>query len=353
VKPVRALLPLSWVYGAVAGARNILFDRGLLAVEDAGVPVISVGNLTAGGTGKTPLVEYVVRRLLERGRKPGVVSRGYGRAGRGTVVVADGGVLRVAAAEAGDEPLQIARKFPGAAVVVGERRADAARVAVRACGADVVVMDDGFQHRGLGRDFDLVAVDARTDLRHEPMLPAGLRREPLSGLRRADLVVLTRAEDSGVRGRATAVLRPLFGGPAAAAGTRLTGFRTLDGGTALDSRALAGLPVLLFCGIGSAAAFSRTVAHAGARVVKAIEFPDHHRFGPDDLRRVIAGGREAGARWVVTTEKDACRLAGLPAATVEVLAGAAVLHTVVETEFYAGEELVLGWLDAALAQRRP
>jgi len=192
------LLPLSWLYGLVVRLRNRLFDSRVLKSAAADVPVISVGNLTAGGTGKTPLVEYIAGHFLTQGRKVGIVSRGYGRASRGVVVVSDGSSLRADARAGGDEPVQMARKYPAAAVVVGEKRVEAARCAIE-LGAEVLLLDDAFQHRYLRRDVDILVLDSRKDIREEPLLPSGLRREPLSSLRRADLVVMSRIASRSVR----------------------------------------------------------------------------------------------------------------------------------------------------------
>jgi len=155
------------------------------------VPVVSVGNITTGGTGKTPVVEWIVRHFLNQNLKVAVVSRGYRRTSRGTVVVSDGRSVLAAPDIGGDEAFQIARKFPAAIVVVDERRIRGARVALTNFGAKVVVLDDGFQHRSLHRTLDIVMVDAVPGLRRIRMLPAGLRREPVASLKRATIVVLS------------------------------------------------------------------------------------------------------------------------------------------------------------------
>lgn len=348
MKPLPFLRPLSPLYGAAVAARNFLFDAGVLRVRDAGVPVVSVGNLTAGGTGKTPLVEYLVRGFLARGRRPAVVSRGYGRSGRGTVVVGDGTGVRADSAAAGDEPVQIARRFPTAVVVVAGRRAEAAEVAVQHLGADVVVMDDGFQHRWLARDLDLLAVDATLDLRREPLLPAGLRREPLSALRRADLVVLTRAGEPALRERARAMLGGICSAPVLASATRLAGFRDAEG-LSLPPDTLRGVPVALFSGIGRPGVFTETMVEAGARVVASLEFRDHHPYTEADLRRVLDAARAAGADRILTTEKDARRLEGLPAGVRAAASRAGILHARVEAVFLEGEEHLERRLDRLLA----
>ena len=194
------LLPFSWLYAMVMVCRNLAYDRGVFVVRGPGVPVISVGNLTAGGTGKTPLTEYIVGYLRNKHVRVAVVSRGYRRKSRGVVVVSDGKSVLVDATWGGDEPVQIAAKFPGVPVVVGERRVEAARIAVHALGAEVIVLDDGFQHRGIKRDLDILVMDARKDITSERLIPAGMRREPLNAIRRAGIVAFSRAEDRVVWG---------------------------------------------------------------------------------------------------------------------------------------------------------
>ena len=216
------LLPLSWLYGLVMSARNMVFDAGLLRVRSAGVPVIAVGNMTAGGTGKTPLVEWLVGELQAQGVRPAVVSRGYGRASRGVVAVSDGVRLLATALEAGDEAVQVATKFPAVPVVVGERRVDAARAAVERFSADVLVLDDAFQHRYLRRDLDIVILDARVDVTRERMLPAGRRREPLRGLGRAGLLAFSKLAE----GQADVPWRP---GLDAWSAAPAVSFRTVPG----------------------------------------------------------------------------------------------------------------------------
>ncbi len=190
------LLPFSWLYGLAVTVRNLAYDKGWFRQETAGVPVVSVGNITAGGTGKTPLVEYLVRHLVASGKHPAILSRGYRRRSRGVVVVSDGKSMRSDAAMGGDEPVQMARKLATVPVVVAERRIAAARVAVRDFHADVLVLDDGFQHRSLKRDLNILIMDSRRDLVREPLLPVGLRREPLAAVRRANLVVLSKVDPS-------------------------------------------------------------------------------------------------------------------------------------------------------------
>ncbi|HEU4402317.1 MAG TPA: tetraacyldisaccharide 4'-kinase, partial [Candidatus Polarisedimenticolia bacterium] len=185
------LAPPALLYRAAVRARNALYDSGRLRVHRLPCAVVSIGNLTAGGTGKTPLTSFVAGLLRDSGYRVGVASRGYRRHGtRAPLLVADGRALLVDAAHAGDEPYLIARDNPGVAVAVGADRAAAARLLLAAHNPEVIVLDDGFQHRRLGRDLDLLLLDGPDPWGNGKMLPLGPLREPLSGLARAGAIVL-------------------------------------------------------------------------------------------------------------------------------------------------------------------
>jgi tetraacyldisaccharide 4'-kinase len=288
-----------------------LYDARILTAVRLDVPVVSIGNLTAGGTGKTPFTGEVVRRLQERGLRVGVVSRGYGRASRGTVVVADGEKVLAGPREGGDEPVMLARRHPGTVVVVAGRRGDAGRIAVETFGAQVIVMDDGFQHRALARDVNIVIIDGRMDIRRERLLPAGLRREWLSGLRRADLLAVAKIADEPAARAAAGRLCRWFKGPVAAFTlcTEEVAGVPARGGTLLQP----GTPVLAFSGIADHGGFLETARSAGLKLAAAERFDDHHRYTESDVLRLIGTARASGAAAFLTTEKDAVRLDGTPA----------------------------------------
>jgi tetraacyldisaccharide 4'-kinase len=296
------------VYGAIIAVRNVAFDTGIFRCRYVGVPVIAVGNMTAGGTGKTPVVELLVRLLRQRGLIPGVISRGYGRTGRGVVVVADRERVYADAETGGDEPVQIARKFPGVPVVVGERRVDAAVTAVRRCGVQIIVSDDGFQHRWLHRDCDLVVVDGAKDIAAEPMLPAGLRREPMRALLRAHVVALTGCRDGGEVAARGNAMRRWFSGPIISIERSFGALEEPHSGERVSVERLRGAACFAFSGIGNPSRFAADLVRAGARVVGERKFRDHHRFTHADLREIMASARDARADVLVTTEKDIMRM---------------------------------------------
>jgi tetraacyldisaccharide 4'-kinase len=276
------LNPLSVIYSGVVGVCNALYDRRWLRARSLQGWVISVGNLSTGGSGKTPFVILLGELLKARGMRFDVLSRGYGRKTRGVLLVDPGGLPR----EFGDEPLLIARRLQ-APVVVGEDRYEAGQFAELRFGPQIHLLDDGFQHRGLGRDFDIVLVtpdDARDGL-----LPGGRLREPLQSLQRADAVVLT----SG----AAAESFPLEG---------KTMWRARRGIVAqnVPSRPVA------FCGIARPQNFLLQLRTAGVDPVAEAFFRDHHAYTEKDVRELLQLGQRSEAGGFVTTEKDAVNLGG-------------------------------------------
>jgi tetraacyldisaccharide 4'-kinase len=280
------LNPLSAVYGGVVGARNALYNRRWLRSRALQGSVISVGNLSTGGSGKTPFVILLGELLKARGIRFDVLSRGYGRKTRGVLLVDHGGLPR----DFGDEPLLIARRLQ-APVVVGEDRYEAGRFAESRLGAQIHLLDDGFQHRGLARDFDIVLVtpdDARNHL-----LPAGRLREPLWSLQRADAIVLT----SG----ASPESFPLAG---------KTVWRVRRGIVTENlTQSVPPRPVI-FCGIARPQSFLLQLRAAGIDPIAEAFFRDHHAYTEKDIRDLLRLRQHSEAGGFVTTEKDAVNLGG-------------------------------------------
>lgn len=302
-----ALFPVAGLYDAVTFFRNKAFDIGILKTEKVPVPVIAVGNLTAGGTGKTPVVEYLVALLMRRGRRVAVLSRGYGRSTRGVVVVSDGERVLVTAGEGGDEAVQVARKFPGAVVIVAERRVKAARRAVGEFGAEVLLLDDAYQHRYLHRDCNILVIDASKDLRLELPLPAGRRREPLAGIRRADAIVWVGGGGATLSDLG-GLVRRWFDGPMVRAAVDVREIVHAGLGERRGPGALSTRRVLAFSGIGNPGRFAETVAGTGAELAGWVTFPDHHRYGREDIEGLLETFRTSHGDLLVTTEKDAIRM---------------------------------------------
>jgi tetraacyldisaccharide 4'-kinase len=290
---------LASLFGAGAALREAAYRRGMLPRARLAGPVISVGNLSVGGSGKTPVVARVAAILRDHGLPVAVLSRGYGGRFRGeALVVGDGSSVLASADEAGDEPVMLARALPGVVVAVGRRRDEVGRAVESRFGRRVHVLDDGFQHLRLARDLDLVCLDVH-DLADRP-LPAGRLRERPAALARADLVLLTRVEAAGAehlqsledrigRDRTFRVRR------------RVLGFRALDG-----SAAEAPARAFLVAGIARPERFHQD-ASALVPVAGSLFFRDHHRYRPDDVRTAEERARAEGATALVTTAKDAVR----------------------------------------------
>ncbi|MBV9927105.1 MAG: tetraacyldisaccharide 4'-kinase [Acidobacteria bacterium] len=309
-----ALAPLGMLYGAVTRARLRLYRSGLLKSERVGVPVVSVGNLTAGGTGKTPLVEWVARALRREGLKTCVLTRGYGRADESRRVLAsDGGRVLAGVEECGDEPRLLAERLLGVAAVVCDRdRVAAARWALEELGTEVFVLDDGFQHLRIARDLDIVTVDATAPWGGGHMLPRGRLREPASGLARAGCVVITRAElAEDLEGLRAEVAR-LSGGRAAvfASRVRTLGLKSLSEADVKLESVRAGA-VGVFCAVGNPAALFEHLRRGGFEVCYTRAFRDHHAYAQADADAVSREASARGARALLTTAKDAVKLRGL------------------------------------------
>ena len=300
---------LSLPYGAAVRARNRLFDLGVLRQDNVGCPVVSVGNLTAGGTGKTPMAIQVAGMLRDRGLRPAVLSRGYGGKSTASVlVVSDGRQTLAGADEAGDEPVLIARRLRGIPVLAGAKRTLSAAYARENFGADVLVLDDGFQHRWIRRDLDIVLLDSRKPLGNGFLLPRGPLREPPESLERAGVVVFTRSED--LPGPMDTGLSGLLSGRLMLR-TRIRPIALIGiDGAEFPLSFLAGKRVFAFAGIARPESFRQTLEDLGAVVAGFQALPDHHRFCAEDLRQIERACSETGAEILLTTEKDGVKLSG-------------------------------------------
>jgi tetraacyldisaccharide 4'-kinase len=315
--PVRILLwPFSIVYGLLARLRVMLYAKGVLRQQRLGAPVISVGNLTVGGTGKTPMVIRLAEYLLAEGKHVAILSRGY-KGDRNT----------------SDEiELMKARLAGRVAFGVGKNRfAEGQKLQAR--GVDVFILDDGFQHLQLARDLNILLMDASRPLGREPLLPAGTLREPISAMSRADILVFTRTET--VPGSSDAIDR-LHNYPVFSAATDLLGFRRLGGSAALLARDGIGTgPFYSFCGIGNPAAFLRDLENWHVPLAGSMAFRDHHSYVADDVVRIELAAEQAGAKALLTTEKDAQNLARVSFSRLQVYIAVIDLHITPEDGFRA------------------
>lgn len=308
--------PFAWLFGLAVWCRNQMYDRGWLPVARAAVPVISVGNLAAGGTGKTPFVEWAARFLRQHGARVGILSRGYGRGTAGYRLALGGATFDADPHSVGDEPAQLAGTFAGEAsggvpvvIAVDEDRVRGAGRLVQDHGVTVILLDDGFQHRRLARDLDIVLMTASETMDGDALLPAGNRREPASSLKRAGAVVITRcasAEDfETARRRVDGTAAPVCG-----VRTRVHALRRAAPPAACELHALRTERALLVSGIGDPGSFEVTVGQLGVSIVGHQRFGDHHVYGDRDIDRIEAEFRTTRASVVLTTHKDLVRFRG-------------------------------------------
>lgn len=297
--PRRLAIGASGVLEFVNAAARPLYRWGVARVHRAEVPVLSVGNIACGGTGKTPLVTALARFLIGRGARPAILTRGYRRERRQPLLVT--GQYPVSWREAGDEPALLARALPGVPIVVDRDRVRGAATAVREAGATHLLLDDGFQHWRLARDADIVVVDA-----HDPLADGAPRRERPAALRHATGVVINRADDRTQAAAVMAMLGP-WAPDAAMIATRVVASAVHRGGERAPAESLRGEKAVLMAGLGNPQAFVGSAGDLGVLVADMAIFPDHHRYRRSEVERVLASARAAGAI-VLTTGKDVVKL---------------------------------------------
>ncbi len=305
-------------YRGLLEVRERLYSWGVLRSRRLPCPVISIGNLTLGGSGKTPAAELAVRTLRELGVLPAVVSRGYGRRSAGVQVVADRRGLRADPQSAGDEPFLLARRLPGVPVVVGENRYEAGRHCLESFGVEALVLDDGFQHRTLEKDLEIVLVPGRSPWGNGRLFPRGPLREPVSALGRAHLVVVVGGDADGCALVEETVRRHNPRAPIVAADYEPLECWQVRETTPWAPDTLQGRRLLAFAGIARPEGFRQTLERLGVSLTGLVEFPDHHWYEPEDLAAIARRAEGAGAEGLVTTEKDYVRLSALALRTIPI-----------------------------------
>jgi len=303
------LSALSALYGTATGVRTALYRWGILKSHTLPCTVISIGNLTLGGTGKTPMVIAVAGFLAEKGRHPAVISRGYGRNDESqTLVVSDGRSILTSTREGGDEPVLVGSRLANVPVVVGARRYEAARLALQRFKPDTVVLDDGFQHLKLKRNMDIVLVDAGDPFGNEKLFPAGILREQVDSLKRAQAVVITRSDASRDIEALKKRIRSSTGARVFTSVQRPVDLVDIRAGDIQPLSMLRGATVIAFSGIARPASFLATLGSLGAVIAEACAYPDHYEYRKFDLAEVYKKAADHRASMIVTTEKDAVRL---------------------------------------------
>lgn len=318
-KLTRALLwAPSKLYELAVRLRVAAYETDYLKQKKLDATVISVGNLTLGGAGKTPMVHYIARYLKSEDHRVAILTRGYARRSSGMRVLnnpareseeaASGSYL-----EFGDEPLMLARSLPDVPIIVNKDRFVAGRRAEQAFGSDVLVLDDGYQHLSLARDLNILLIDATDTFGGFEMPPFGRLREPLYGLKRADAVIVTRADRPFDEAQTQAIIKHYCGDtvPVMYFYSGITALRHLATGEVYELKNFAGWNVVVACGIGNPQAFSEDILQVGINIVGENFFRDHHPFTQTDLDQITRAAKDAGADAILTTEKDAIRLEGL------------------------------------------
>ncbi len=303
------LYPFSWIYGIVVAIRNARFERDQNRSEALPARVISVGNITVGGTGKTPLVISLAEWLQKRGHEVAILSRGYGRKTPNVLTVSDGHYALTDPTVAGDEPVLMARRLDKIPIIVGKDRLSAGQMCTEQYGSKILLLDDGFQHLRMKRDLDILVIDALEPFGNRWLLPAGPLREPLKSLARANAIILSRTDlAEGRREAVVSQVRCFTDAPIFYARHWAKDWVGISIHKTFALEELCGRFCLAFSGIGNPDAFHRTLHQIGVKVVGFLRFPDHHRYTERDLNRILRIAEKKGAVAIVTTEKDDVRL---------------------------------------------
>jgi len=347
------LRPVALLYRSVVQLRNTLFDRHFFKSWQSPIPVVSIGNLSAGGTGKTPLVDWVVKYYLSIGCKPAIVSRGYLRESKGVQLVSDGQRILLSSKEAGDETAMLAWNNPDAIVVVAKKREDAVTyIATHFArrGPSVIILDDAYQHRQIDRALNIAIINAEEPFLKAKMLPEGRLREPLKNLSRADLIVLNKISDQG---KADAIVKELEnnGKPIVKARLKIGELICFSGESRTSDEVLntENLNALAFAGIASSESFVESLRKEGINVTAHRFFHDHEPYSVKKLRSIR---REAEAKGLslITTEKDYFRMLGRPE-LIRILATMPCYYLKIETDIFDGKETMLSMLNAVIKKR--
>lgn len=310
MSPDLVLSPLAIAYAAVTRLRTVAYKKGFLKTTQLPVPVLSIGNITVGGTGKTPLVAHISRILANEGRNVCILTRGYGRKEAAQrVVVSDGFAVLADVDDSGDEPFWLAQNLKGvAAVICDPVRAAAGQWAIEHLDSNALVLDDGFQHLQLARDLNILAIDASNPWGGGRLLPAGRLREAPQGISRADCVIITRAAADAEIQELRTTLRQLLGErPIFTSHMRTTGVRELRSSQLEPGIGIA-QPVAAFCAVGNPASFFDHVLKEGLTLAHTHAFADHHQYKQADINRLSEEARRTGAASFITTAKDAVKL---------------------------------------------
>lgn len=311
------LMPLSWLYRAVIWIRNNCFTSGIFKQKRLPCTVISIGNIVAGGTGKTPAVTAIAKQLQNQGFQVAILLRGYKRhSSENITVVSDGENRLCSREESGDEADMLARQLPNIPIVVGKQRYLTGKAALDRFKSDVIILDDGFQHRQLARDVDILTIDTTQPYGTGALLPIGTLREPTTAIQRAHIILLTRTDaiatkiaDLKAELNQLAPNTPIL--ESVHQPTSLYWLNQTDEHSIMPIENLTGKRLLAVCGIGNPDAFVATLKKYNPEAIGLLAFPDHHVYTESDLQKIHEQKQQCEAEWVITTQKDEQKLASL------------------------------------------
>jgi tetraacyldisaccharide 4'-kinase len=337
------------LYELAVRLRVVAYETDYLRAKRLDAFVISVGNITLGGTGKTPMVRYIASYLKREDRSVAILTRGYGRKSSERRILNDPRKASQALAsdrdatpeaapdylEFGDEPLMLARALPEVPVVIDRKRYESGRLAEQGWNAEVLLLDDAYQHLALERNLNILLLDATDPFGGFEMVPFGRLREPLYGLRRADVVIITRADKAFDQAQTLRIIKYFCGDkiPVMYFYSTITGLRLLATGDIYEASEFVGWNVVALCGIGNPQAFSDDLLQIGMSITAECFFPDHHEYSRADVEKVLQTARDSGADAIVTTEKDALRLQGFAAGEIPVYAAQMTIQGEDEVRF--------------------
>ena len=298
---------IAGIYKVAIAVRNILYDKGHVKTHRLRVPVISVGNIEAGGTGKTPMVISLAQLLIRKGYRVGVLTRGYKRESRGEVIVCSGNGPCVNSRMSGDEPYVIAKSVPGAIIISDKNKTAAGKTAIDKYNCNVLIIDDGFQHRKLERDIDIVLWDGTRDPLEARIIPSGRMRESWAGLKRASIVIITRSGEKNSE-LASFLLERNPNLEIFYSQTKVVGLIYYSTQKDLKLSEIENKRILALCGIGNPKQFFSTIEYLSPKNLTTKTFPDHFKYRAKDLEIISEDANKTAADFIITTEKDAANL---------------------------------------------
>ena len=298
---------LSFIYGILVAIRNFFYETNILSTKSLNCKVISIGNITVGGSGKTPTVEYLSNLLQSKGHKVGIISRGYKRKSKSTLVVTDGKKKPESWEHVGDEPFLLAHKLENIPIVVGTSRYKAGSMMIEKFQPDVILIDDGFQHLSLHRDLDIVLVNSKDKRSDHKLIPSGKLREPISNLTKADLIIITK---SNIHAPSNYLINKIE------SFNRPTIYNELQIDSLLQNKSnkinkldkIANKKVYLFSALGDNESFKKIMGYTDAKIVGHSKYPDHYHYTLDDLNDIEQKATKCNAEFLITTEKDLVKI---------------------------------------------